>query len=182
MRHIAALLTLGWLLVTSGCVPSLHPLYSEKDVVFEPALLGEWVESKPDSKSTLTFTKSGDSEYKLISVDGNERSSFDAHLVKLGDKLFLDVASDSSVNCPTLCMPVHMFWLVSQTQPTLRLRDFNEKWLEEYVKNNPTVIKHEIVDKDVVLTASTKQLQSFIRRHVTTKEAFAEAVDYVRKE
>jgi hypothetical protein len=37
MRSKTALLTLGLLLAVSACVPSLHPLYTEKDAVFEPA-------------------------------------------------------------------------------------------------------------------------------------------------
>lgn len=181
MRYKTALLTLGLLLAVSACVPSLHPLYTEKDAVFEPALLGEWVEAKSDSKSTLTFIKSADKEYKLISADEKATSSFIAHLVKLGEKLFLDINGDSSVDCRTSAMPVHMFFLVSQTEPTLRMWDFNDKWLEEFLKKNPAALKHEIVDSDVVLTASTRELQSFVLRHVNTKEAFADSVDYVRK-
>lgn len=181
MRYITASIIVGLLLVLAACVPSLHPLYTDKDLIFDPALLGEWVEAKPDSKSTLTFIKSADKEYKLISAEEKERLSFIAHLVKLGDKLFLDVQGDPSVDCRTLAFPVHMFFLVSQSEPTLRLRDFNEKWLKEFLKKNPAALKHEIVDRDVLLTASTRQIQSFALRHVNTKEAFADPVDYVRK-
>ena len=35
---------LAWLsvVVLMGCIPSLHPLYTEKDLVFDESLLGEW--------------------------------------------------------------------------------------------------------------------------------------------
>src|SRR5437870_482925 len=122
MRYIAASSALCLMLIISGCVPSLHPLYGEKDITFDPALLGEWVEVKPDSKSTLTFIRSSDTEYKLLSADEKETSSFIAHLVKLSDKLFLDVYGDGSVDCHTSALPVHMFFLVSQVAPTLRMR------------------------------------------------------------
>ena len=91
MKYITALLIIGIAVLASSCAPSLHPLYTDKDLIFEPALLGEWVEAKPDSKSTLTFSKTGDKEYKLRSGDpGDKQSIFIARLVKLGDKLFLD--------------------------------------------------------------------------------------------
>ena len=31
-----------------GCVPSLHPLYTEKEIVFEEKLLGVWTQSEPN--------------------------------------------------------------------------------------------------------------------------------------
>ena len=181
MKYVAWSIVVSLLLGLSGCVPSLHELYSEKDLIFEPRLLGEWVEAKPDSKSTLIFTKSGDKEYKMVSTDQADKFSFVAHLVKLGDKLFLDISGDSSVDCHTLALPVHMFFLVSQFEPTLRMRDFSDDWLKEYLKGNPAALKHDIVDKDLVVTASTTELQRFVLGHLNTKGAFAEAVDYVRK-
>jgi hypothetical protein len=181
MRYIALSLLLPLLLGLSACVPSLHELYAEKDLVFEPALLGDWVEDKADSKSLLTFAKGEGKEYKLTSIEGKDKSTFIAHVVKLGDRLFLDLASDPSVDCPTLSVPVHMFVLVSQTSPKLQMRGFDEGWLKRYVEKNPRALKHEIVDNDVVLTASTKQLQRFLLSHVNTKDAFKEPVQYVRK-
>ena len=181
MRLITFSIALVLMLVTSSCVPSLQPLYSERDLVLDRALLGQWMESKPDSKSTLTFIEHGDNEYKLISTDDKETSTYLAHLVKLGDKLFLDISGDPSVNCQTLSMPVHMFFLVSQTKPSLKLRDLDDKWLENYLKKNPAALKHQIVDKDLILTASTEELQRFVLQHVNTRGAFTDPVEYVRK-
>jgi hypothetical protein len=183
MRYIAASIIVGLLLVLAACVPSLHPLYTDNDLTFEPALLGEWIEAKPDSKSTLTFSKAGEKEYKLVSGDrGEKQSSFIARLVKLGDKRFLDVKPDPAFerdNCSGL--PWHMFFYVSQIEPTLRIWDLNDKWLEKLLKANPSLLKHEVVDGDLVLTASTRQLQSFLLRHLNTTGAFTDPVDYARK-
>lgn len=181
MRYITASLIMVLMLAACSCVPSLHPLYTDRDVAFDPELLGEWIEAKPDSKSTLTFVKNSDTEYKLVSSDGKETSSFIAHLVKLGDTLFLDVSGDPSIDCHTLALPVHMFFLISRTKPVLRMSDFDDHWLDDFLKKNPAALKHEIVDKDLVLTASTKLLQTFLLRHAKTKGAFADPVDYVRK-
>jgi hypothetical protein len=181
MRYVTSALVLGLLLSLSACVPSLHGLYTEKDLVFDAGLLGEWVEMKTDSKSSLIFTKLDDQTYKLVSVEPSERSSYIAHLVKLGDKLFLDVSGDPSVEINTLALPVHMFFFVSQTTPTLRMRSLDPDWFKGFIKKNPSAIKHEIVEKDEVLTASTKELQSFVLRHLNTKGAYTDPADYVRK-
>jgi hypothetical protein len=181
MKHITFAVVLCLLLSLSGCVPSLHELYTEKDLVFQPGLLGEWVEAKQESKTTLVFTKVDDKSYKLVFASEKDTMSFAAHLVKLGDKLFLDIGADPSADCHTLALPVHMFFLVSQTEPTLRMRDFDDHWLDEFLKKNPGSLKHDIVDKDAVVTASTSELQSFVLQHVNTRSAFADPVDYVRK-
>jgi hypothetical protein len=181
MRCAASSVILFLLLSLSACVPSLHALYTDKDVIFEPSLLGEWIDAKRDSKSTLTFTKVDDKAYKLVSADEEETLTFIAHLVKLGDKLFLDAKGDSSVDDHTSALPVHMFFFVPQTAPTLRMRAIDPGWLKGFIEKNPAAIRHEIVDKDVVLTASTKELQSFVLRHLNTRAAFTDPVDYERK-
>lgn len=183
MRYITASIIVGFLLMLAACVPSLHPLYTDKDLIFEPALLGAWVEAKADSKSTLTFSKVADTEYKMVSGEGSDKKSiFIAHLVKLGDKRFLDVKPDPASEPDCSGLPWHMFFYVSQIEPTLRMWDLNDKWLEKLLKKNPSLLKHEVVDGDLVLTASTKQLQRFLLRNVNTKGAFTDPVDYARKE
>ncbi|HLG13880.1 MAG TPA: hypothetical protein VJH03_05040 [Blastocatellia bacterium] len=182
MRYITASLMIGLALFLTACVPSLHPLYTEKDLTFDPALLGEWRETKPDSKSTLTFTQGEGKAYKLTSKDGSDKAeNYIAHLVKLGDKRFLDVKPDPSPACDWSGLRWHMFFLVSQTEPTLRLWDLNDEWVETLLKKNPAALKHEIVDGDLLLTASTKQLQDFVLRNVSTKGVFTDPVDYARK-
>lgn len=181
MKFMTSALVLCLLLSLSACVPSLHELYTEKDVVFEAKLLGEWLDTQPNSKSTLVFTKEGDNGYKVVSAEPSEKSSLIAHLVKLGDKLFLDVNGDPSLDCNTSALSVHMFFYVSQISPTLRICAVDPNWLKGFVEKNPATIKHEIVDKDVVLTASTKELQSFLLRHLNTKGAFTDPNEYVQK-
>lgn len=71
-----------------GCLPviSLHPLYTEKDVVFEEKLLGKWVDD-PDSPETIwRFSRVDEPKnaYKLVFSDNEgKKGSFIVHLVKL---------------------------------------------------------------------------------------------------
>jgi hypothetical protein len=79
-----------------GCVPldSLNPLYTDKDVVFDPTLLGQW---GTDTES-LNFAKDDAGGYQMSftgRTDNGQAVSFlsDAHLVNLRGHLFLDTVA-----------------------------------------------------------------------------------------
>ena len=40
MKVLSGLVLISFLIVLAGCVPSLNPLYTDRDVIFDPALLG----------------------------------------------------------------------------------------------------------------------------------------------
>lgn len=69
--------------------PSLHPLFTEENLVFEPALVGTWTNEKGDE--TWTFQKSSETAYELIHVEKGVSAKFEARLVRMEDFLFLDV-------------------------------------------------------------------------------------------
>ena len=50
------------------------------------------------------------------------------------------------------------------------------------IKADPNLIKHEVVEDRVVLTASTSELQEFMRRHANEEGVFAEATELKRFE
>jgi hypothetical protein len=66
MRTALKLIPLGAVVFLTGCiVPSLNPFYTDKDVVFERALAGSWLEyqvegdpSPPAIPQPWAFTKS----------------------------------------------------------------------------------------------------------------------------
>ncbi len=58
MRIALAVVLLGMLVALTGCdilgldfvVPSLHPFYTNEDVVFDPALLGSWERPRDEAR------------------------------------------------------------------------------------------------------------------------------------
>ncbi len=180
MRYIAALLTLSLVLIMEGCIPSLYPLYTDMDVVFDPAFLGEWV-SADHSKTSLSFTKGNKNQYELVFTDDeSKKTTYAGVVLRLGDKLFMDVKQTRS-ECDCLALQVHMFFFVSQVEPTLKISGLDSDWLEKFLKKSPRALGHEHVDQDIVLTAPPQKLQSFVLRHLNTKGAFSEPLEYVRK-
>jgi len=186
MRHSHTVVVVGLLLMVSGCVPSLHPLYTEEDVVFEPDIVGEWISDDP--KALWSFTSRDNKACELVYTDENLKSgSFKVHLVKIGDAMFLDLfpvrsfADECSLHwCHYI--PAHTFILVEQIKPKFQIRMFNVDWLTKLLKENPTAIKHERDstggdDAGILLTAGPKDLQSFFTEHIKTEDAFMDPID-----
>ncbi len=174
-----------------GCVPvlSLHALYTEENTVFEEKLLGTWLEDTNEPEAAWEFKRIDKTkkEYKLIiSDDKNKKGSFVAHLVKLEDSLFLDVFPDE-FPCDTedpnktdwlynvfFLVPAHTFIKIEQIEPILKMRIMEPENVKEMLEKDPNLIKHEIVQDRLVLTASTKELQKFMKAHANNEEIFGE--------
>ena len=186
-------------LFATGClVRSLNPLYTEKDVIFDPALIGVW---EPDygDKEKWEFQKGEGKSYKLIHTDKHtNRAIFEVHLVKLGSWKFLDIfvvsfEDDSGKDIGEKLnyfglfhlWPVHTFMRVDSIGDELKLRWFNLDWLSGKLKENPKAIQHlrfgKESDNDILLTASTYELQDFILQNVETDAFKDELVLKIKK-
>jgi hypothetical protein len=186
MNKWLGLVGAGLLIFLAGCVPSLHPLYTDDDLVFDPDLVGEW--SEKGSTETWTFTKSGEKEYGLVYVDEKgKRGEFIVHLVKAEEQLFLDLFPEDpdfkeEVNdfYTGHVLGVHTFMRIEQIRPTLRMAPLNPDWIKKYLQDHPDGIRHEKVDDWILLTAQPKELQAFLIKHEKTEDAFDETGDLIR--
>jgi hypothetical protein len=168
----------------SGCIYSIHPLYTEKDMIFDPALIGEW--SEKDSGDTWTFTSNDKNSYKLIyAEEGKKEGKFIVHLVKLKEKLFLDIYPDISElrdnPLNDLLLPLHVFMYVEQIQPALKMAMIDGKWLSKTLESNPKSISYEKTDKGLIFTSKTSELQTFFIKYAKTKDAFGELSNMTKK-
>ncbi len=176
---------------------SLHPLYTEEDVVFEEKLLGTWVDDPDDPKTTWEFSHAEAEEkaYKLIYSDGEgKKGSFGVHLVKLGNRLFLDVFPDQfpseqqdweKMNWAYnyfFFESAHTFIKIDSIEPQLKMRRTVSDDMKELLKEDPNVIKHELVEDKIILTASTKELQVFVLKYAYDIRVFPAKIILNRKE
>lgn len=168
----------GLLFVLAGCIQSLYPLYTEADLIFDPALVGAWAEK--DGKETWTFTKSGEKEYKLECLDEKgKKSEFVAHLLKVKDRRFLNLyPADPDLTQSDFykmhLRAVHTFLQVRQIEPTLQMAMLDPNWLEKLLKKNPDAVRHEMDENTVLLTAKPKQLQAFLIKYAKSAKAWGE--------
>src|SRR6187401_3334085 len=90
MKGYSCLALFAFAAVLAGCIPTLHPLYTDDDVIFDPALVGLWAEE--NSKDTWLYEKVDDKSYRLTYTDGEgKKGEFQARLLKLGGFRFLDL-------------------------------------------------------------------------------------------
>ncbi|MHC4756292.1 MAG: DUF5329 family protein, partial [Planctomycetota bacterium] len=93
-----------------------------------------------------------------------------------------------------LLVSAHLFVKIEQIQPTLKLRIINADKIEEMLENDPNLLKHEFVEdihvvtkksetekmelvvkgNHLLLTASTNQLQEFMKKHADDEDLFEE--------
>ena len=188
--------------IIGGCVPviSLHPLYTEKDIVVDKKLYGTWVDDANNTKTTWEFKSIDEPKnaYKLIfSDDEGMKGSFVAHLVKLQNRLFLDIyPSDlpwetedpNKMDWPynsLFLIPAHTFVKIDSIETQLKLRLTSESKMEELLKENPDAVEHTTVTTvgdRLVLTGSTKELQAFVLKYADNEKVFTDQVVLSRKE
>ena len=185
--------------IIGGCVPviSLHPLYTEKDVVVDQKLYGTWVDDVNNPKTTWEFKSIDEPKnaYKLIfSDEEGMKGSFVAHMVKLQNRLFLDIyPSDlpwetedpNKMDWPynsLFLIPAHTFVKIDSIETQLKLRLTMESDMEELLKENPDAVEHTSVGDRLVLTGSTKELQAFVLKYADNEKAFTNQVILSREE
>jgi len=178
--------------LVGGCVPvfSLHPLHTDKDVILNDKLLGTWADvNSPETTWQFKRTEETERAYRLIFKDdeGN-KGSFEAHLVKLEDRLFIDVFPDRLPCDPedpnkvdwaynsVFLVPVHTFMKVDSIEPMLKMRLTDDDAMEKFVEENPEAVKHAALEDQYVLTASTKELQAFVLKYADDEKVFANPV------
>lgn len=181
-----------------GCLPvmSLRPLYTKENVVFDKKLLGTWVDDPNKPEVTWQFKSIDEPKnaYKLIFTgEDGMKGSFVAHLVKLQDKLFLDVypsevpweAEDlDKMEWPYntfFLVRAHMFVKIDSVGPKLKMRLMMETQLEKLLEENPDAIEHVVAEDRRFLTASTKELQAFVLKYADGDKIFTDEIVLERK-
>lgn len=178
MRHIMLFLTCITAAVMLGCVPSLQPLYSDKDPILLPALAGTW--ASEDGKDTFTFKADDqDRKYDITCVSEKGTGRIEGRLLRLGQQLFLDTTVNDLPDTKSdyakfHLLPVHLFTKISVEGDVLKYATLNIEWIKKGIDQNKLTIRHETTKDLIVLTASTPELQEFIRAHADDKDAFQE--------
>ena len=209
--HINTIIFYLLALILGGCFTvSLQPLYTEDDIIFEEKLLGKWCQQDDPNEPCLiwkfekanindpnSITEPSPKTYQLtvMSEDPNDtaKGSFDAVLLKLDNKLFLDL-HPNKLPCQTtdtdscqwefnipFFVPVHSFAKVFITGDILELRFLSSYDLKKFLKENPKAINHHIVDDEIVLTEQTLALQQFVIKHADNNDLFSLDFELPRK-
>ena len=174
MRRFFWITLFGVALASLGCVvPSLSPLFTDDDLVFDAQLVGPWID---DDETLWLFEESARDGYRLIIVSAEETSLFDAHLLELGAHRFLDLFPHADSGGDSFrglhLVPAHTFYRVDGQGDSRRLVTLDPDWLEEAITSGVVDIAHAWVDGQLVLTASTSALQDLVQSVADDPGAF----------
>ena len=180
---------LGVALLFAGCVvTAVYPYYTEKDLVFDPALVGDWMDGGRTNASSefIRIERAGENSYWATPLGLSETNRCELHLFHLRQQLFVD-------SCPTNrsldFVPVHQVSKVVWRDSALATADLNYDWLAKLIEKNPKAIRHLILHENpedlqsgrVVLTAETPELQRFILKYANNTNAWNGATLWKRR-
>jgi hypothetical protein len=186
-----------------GCwTLSVHPLYTNDDLIFDEALIGTWGDPAGEDEETWKFEKS-DGAYKLIvrntdadhsfndpfedcysmlEYDPRTDGVFEVHLLKLGEYMFLDIFPEEPEIGNEVFLshviPAHSFMQIKIEGDTLNLAFFETDWLEKSIEEGRLDIEYTERDNIYVLTSSSDKLQKIILENID--EVFPEFDGLVR--
>jgi hypothetical protein len=171
------------LLLLAGCIPSVHPFFTARDIVRDPRLPGAW--QCEDERWTFTNAEEDDGACVLVveETKKGKRSELTARLFRLDDSLFLDLQPreldlrgqhDLAV---VSMIAGHLLLRVHALGDTLEVSFCNYEWLGKYLSAHPAELAHRTdrrghSDDASVITAETPALQAFVRAHLAEGELF----------
>jgi hypothetical protein len=187
MKPLFVFLVVLMTFLFQGCfVKSLHPFFTEKDVLFKPELLNTWTDQDSGTWE-IKPVKEKSNAYEMIFRKEGKVAVFFVHLFQLEGELYFDFLPLSS-NAPGIdlfdlhLLPTHSVAKVAMiNKDEVLIKWFNEVWLTKLFEQNRIKIAHEVImdetpsdeeDKAYVLTASTEELQKFIIKYGNEDSAF----------
>jgi hypothetical protein len=157
-------------LALSACVPSLNRFYVDRDITFEPSLLGSWIDER--RRHVWCFAPGCNQNYRLSHTDEESRTSeFVVHLFRVEGIVLIDLWPwnfDAGMNPlhALHILPAHNAMLVRQLHPELHVAFLSYASVRQTLEKDATAVAHVCPrNNEYVLTAPPHELQRFITRH-----------------
>jgi tetratricopeptide (TPR) repeat protein len=160
------------LLAACGPALSLHRLWDIEHSVVEPLIVGTWITEDQDAALRVEEIEgSTPRAYRLTFTDDDGSTTYEGHLVRLGESLFLDFSLDDSelekISKNQAFLPLlslHFIARVNVQGDVLQLALLSHEELKKRLATGSLHAKHvKTRDGDVVLTAETPELQDLVR-------------------
>lgn len=164
----------------SGCMYCENGLCSpgEQEAIFDPSLLGEWVpvNPKPEKGEEGYFKVERDdpasNAYRITAITfaaaGKPKVDpfvFKAYLGKFGEFLFFDVLLTPEPGRRGES-PRHEIWSAEIKMPEVTVRALSEDFIKRHPDSLRRTVERSPLGLDAVtVTATTRQLADFVRKH-----------------
>jgi hypothetical protein len=143
-----------------------------------------------DKQTVIDFYSgkiSADSVNENIKVLKEQTISFEAGILEVGDHYFIDLypyyeegENDEEYYLWRNFIPTHAFLKFEWENDELVLYMFSYDRLQELFEQNRIRIRHQQFEDYIVITASTDELQKFIRKYADDEKAFEDPEKFVK--
>lgn len=188
MKSTSLLLIVVPCLFLIGCPAySVYPLYTDQDAVVEPALEGTWYDPESHDKGGITFQKSGDHEYTMASLDPDSKisQSYNVHLVRLGDQLFMDLIFENqtlngeALSAPMGVVPTHVITKVKISGEDFAFATLEGDAIKKQNAAGGARLDYQISEAGLLVTSQPDALRRYIFAHA--EDAFPDSGHLKRK-
>lgn len=191
------------LICLSGCLTTLHPIFTEKDLAYDPKLIGTW---KTESRRVVITNLATESSVELpgnissikqkgylISYqreDGEITERYIAFLARIGKHFYLDYfpASKKEFRKIDEFFEVHFVKMHTSYRVEIlkdgsyELSQLDEGFVTKLIDEKKIRISHETgTDDNKVITASTKELQQYLLKYGDEPSAYRSDKTIFRK-
>ena len=181
---LAALTTAVFL--STSCVTALNTPYCESDLILDRSIVGTWVSE--DETESWQFTASDDKGFRVAYTDENGKTGhFKAYLFMIGTEMFLDMSPadpewTGNEFYKSHFAKLHTVIHLTRANGSFRVAFLEEDWLRAYLLKQPASVAHVVIDGSVILTDSTKKIQTFITASLKTPGAFSPPTTMIRRD
>ncbi|CAM1345201.1 hypothetical protein [Tenacibaculum amylolyticum] len=197
IRNIILILSI--VICNSCIVKSLNPFYTENSIEFNKNFLGTWTDNHNDtweiistkeeflkgkekiSKEDEAFLEKYRSSYITVYKENSKTSYFIATPFKIKNQYFLDFIpyNFEKKNINSL-LEDHIIYTHSLVKldilkdGKINIKWFDEERLKKLFQEKRIKIQHRrtgIIEEDILLTASSEELYTFLKKYMLTEEA-----------
>ena len=199
MKKVSIILGSSFLLIfLSSCLTTLHPIFTEKDLAYDPKLIGTWNTENEGKKGKVTINNLATENsvelpgnisvikqkgYFIIYQDENGKVSdqYIAFLARIGKHLYFDYFPADKKGDRKLdeFFGVHFvrmhtsFRVEILKDGSFELSQLDGSYVKSLIDEKKIRISHETdADDNTVITASTKELQQYLLKYGDEPSAY----------
>lgn len=185
----------------SGCLYTLYPIFTEKDVVFNPEIIGEWQYIGKKGKGSILFEaipnaklselapgirKIADNGYLATWKDstGKADSKDFVFLTKIGRLLYMDhYPAELDLEKPVANifkqhhLKMHKCYRIDlRNKDGFEMKRLERSFLDDLIKKNQIrihYVQHSFLhNKIIIISASTEELQAYLLKYADNPKAY----------
>jgi len=192
---------LGLLMITlfNSCLLTLYPIYTEKDVVSKENIIGHYKKIKQEDtefmdiepltayKGNLTPAISAikNKGYLVTLKNENNRvhTTMIAFIVQLNNEYYMDFVQvpkpDRDAFFESMLVPMHAVYRLrfEHSGKDFTLQRFSSDFLTDLIEKKKIRIRNEDVEHELVITASTAELQQYMIKYGNLADAYEKELE-----